>query len=666
MQATITRRILLCAGLGGFFTGQALFPGFLRRDGDRMVNGQGQEVILRGIGLGGWMLQEPYMLRLSKVAVNQSQIRARITDLVGEARTTAFYEAWRAHQTTKGDIDSLASWGFNAVRVPLHYNLFTLDADQEPIPGQNTWLQTGFALTDSLLSWCRVNHIYLILDLHAAPGGQGNDLAISDRNPNKPSLWQSPANQQKLVALWRRLAERYASDPWIGGYDLINETNWGFTTPATDEHGCAEKDNTPLRALLERTTDTIRAVDPRHIIFIEGNCWANNFHGLLPLWDSNMVVSFHKYWNYNDQGSIQGMIDMRARYHVPLWLGESGENSNTWTTDAIALVEKNHISWTWWPLKKAGLNNPLEFRLPEGWDALVAYWEGKGPRPTADAAYHLLMELATNAGVSRNTYHKDVVDAMFRQVATDKTSPYQGLQVQPGTRLYGVNYDLGRNGFAYYDMDTANFRTSTGHSSAWNRGGYYRNDGVDIIRCGDSLSMGYAVTDIEPGEWLQYTVNVPRSGYYTVSYRVEPAPEDRPAQLGKRVTAPSSADTPAAAAAAAAIAAPRSGNRHKVGSDQASMASFVSAPPSWELLDYTDSMGALILDDCSLPVAATGSMTVPTGSRDSDADDASPPKADVLPWVSTGTHQVYLSEGVHRLRLLARNSGFRLSYIEFQ
>src|SRR6185437_15341449 len=141
-------------------------------------------------------------------------------------------------------------WGFNSVRLPMHYALYTLPVDQEPVAGQDTWLEKGFALTDSLLNWCRADHIYLILDMHAAPGGQGNDLPIADRDPSKPSLWQSPADRAKMLALWRKLAGRYANQPWIGGYDIINEPNWGFSGDTADPHGTREKMNAPLRQLM--------------------------------------------------------------------------------------------------------------------------------------------------------------------------------------------------------------------------------------------------------------------------------------------------------------------------------------------------------------------------------------------------------------------------------
>src|SRR5258705_1258608 len=234
--------------------------GFLHARNGTIRNGSDQEIILRGVGLGGWMLQEPYMLKLSGAAMAQHEIRKKITDLVGEKNTRVFYDAWLNNHCTKADIDSLAAWGFNSVRLPMHFNLFTLPVEKEPVKGKNTWLSKGFTLTDSLLSWCKANHIYLILDLHASPGGQGNDNAISDRDASKPSLWQDSANRNKTIALWEKLAIHYANEEWIGGYDLINETNWGFDD-GKDKNGCGEKNNIPLKALLKDITAAVRKAD---------------------------------------------------------------------------------------------------------------------------------------------------------------------------------------------------------------------------------------------------------------------------------------------------------------------------------------------------------------------------------------------------------------------
>ena len=110
-------------------------------------------------------------MEMSNLATSQSQIRAKIEALIGISATQDFYNAWLKNHFTIRDVDSLASWGFNSIRLPMHYNLFTYPIEKETISGDNTWLEKGFVMVDSLIKWCTEDHIYLILDLHAAPGG---------------------------------------------------------------------------------------------------------------------------------------------------------------------------------------------------------------------------------------------------------------------------------------------------------------------------------------------------------------------------------------------------------------------------------------------------------------------------------------------------------------
>jgi endoglucanase len=497
--------------------------GFLKTDRQRIVNGNGDNVLLRGIGLGGWMLQEGYMLHLNKEG-QQYRIKQRIASLIGEEETKAFYKAWLSNHTTKTDIDSLHAWGFNSVRLPMHYNLFTLSTDQEPEAGKDTWLTIGFALTDSLVSWCKVNHMYVMLDLHAAPGGQGNDLNISDRDPSKPSLWQSEANRQKTIALWQKIAARYANEPTVGGYDILNEPNWGFEDTLNDRNGLKEEKNVQLKQLLIDITHAIREVDKNHLIIIEGNGWGNNYKGILGPWDKNMVLSFHKYWNNNDQQSIQHIVNFRNQYDMPVWIGETGENSNTWFTEAIRLFEKNNIGWCWWPLKKLGNNNPLQIKSNPGYDSLVNYWNGKSSLTPAHV-YDALMELAKQTKCENNIVHRDVIDAMIRQPFSHDAIPFKANKISEGTVIYAVDYDLGVNGVAYYDMDTANYRISTGKESMGNRGRTYRNDGVDIYE--DSIQKSnFYVGHTEDGEWLQYTIDVLEEGKYNLKIAVSASNND--------------------------------------------------------------------------------------------------------------------------------------------
>ena len=489
--------------------------GFLHRDGQKIVDGEGKNVVLRGLGLGGWMVQEGYMLQTQSFASPQHMIKQKIQDLLGKENTKEFYTAYKTNGITKRDIDSLAVWGFNSVRLPMHYNLYT-PAVEEERNSEITWMEEGFTMTDNLLKWCAENKIYLILDLHAAPGGQGNDAAISDYDNTKPSLWQSEANQKKMIALWKKLASRYKDSPWIGGYDIINEPNWNFT--GTNINGCDENSNAPLRELMVAVTKAIREADTNHLIFIEGNCWGNNYNGIFPLWDENMALSFHKYWNYNTTASIQKMLDYRTQYNVPIWLGESGENSNVWFKDAISLVEKNNIGWAFWPMKKieniAGITSVT--KIPE-YDVLLKYWKNGGEKPSVDFAKRALMKMAENYKMENVTIKPDVIDAMFRQVQTNETKPYKKHLI-PG-KIFATEYDLGTNEQAYLDKDFVNYKVDTGTSVEWNKGNSMRNDGVDILPCKEADSNGFQVSFIEDGEFLQLTAEVKKSKIYKIAFR---------------------------------------------------------------------------------------------------------------------------------------------------
>jgi hypothetical protein len=469
--------------------------GFLHAEGNRIVDGSGENFIIRSIGTGNWMLQEGYMMNTVGIAGTQHEFREKLEQTIGKARTEDFYASWLENHFTRRDLDSMKAWGFNAIRPALHYKWFTLPVEEEPVTGEQTWLETGFRLTDSLVKWCSENEMYVIFDMHGAPGGQGKNADISDYDSLKLSLWESEANKTKLVALWYRIAERYSDEPWVGGYDLINETNWAFS----------ESNNKPLRDLYERITDTIRQVDKNHILFIEGNWFANDFSGLTPPWDDNLVYSFHKYWTRNEPGSLDYATWLRRDFNVPLWLGESGENSNTWFTNLIALCEQENIGWSWWPVKKAGLNNVMRVKVNSDYTQMVNSWRGQADPLTPDDAYDAVMTFSENHRAENCIVQYDVIDAMIRQPSTTDLKPFRVYRI--GDHVFATDYALGRNGYAYFDTDTANYSGEDEQYIAWNTGWQYRNDGVDIEQCSDpDTTNGYNVGWINDGEWMVYHI----------------------------------------------------------------------------------------------------------------------------------------------------------------
>jgi len=501
-----------------FFTSFS-FSQNLKTEGKIIVDGDGNEVLLRGYAPGGWLLIEGYMMHETDGSIGaQHQIKSNLVSLMGAEKTEEFFKKWRENHFTKRDVDSLASWGFNSIRVPLHYNLFTLPIQEEPTAGENTWLEEGFSIVDNVLAWAKPHNMYVILDLHAAPGGQGRNTDISDYDPNKPSLWESEQNKSKTVALWRKIAERYKDNEWIGGYDLLNETNWDLP------------EGKDLKDLFVRITNAIREVDDKHIIIIEGNDYANNFTGLLPPWDDNMAYSFHKYWNSTNEDDLNWILPIREQYDVPLWMGESGENSNTWYTDAVSLFENNNVGWAWWAMKKIGsVNSPYRIVVNDGYQKILNYWKDEGDKPTEQEAYDAMMKLADNALSENCLYRKGISDALLRQPHTNATLPFKERQVIPGV-VYLSDYDLGKNNYAYYDKDVATYHQSSGSFVAWNRGWRYRNDGVDIEDNNDNTnSNGYHLGFVDKGEWTKYSVKINSSGIYRV--RVRHASEQTGGQL---------------------------------------------------------------------------------------------------------------------------------------
>jgi len=345
--------------------------GFFSTDGPDIVDPDGNPVVLKGVGLGGWLMPEGYILHIAAPDGGSPRtILAQIEDLIGPQNTDQFYEIYRANYVEEKDVAAIAGWGFDHIRLPFHYNVFY-------DPDTGTFKEDGFALLDTFLEWCRTHGLYVILDMHATPGAQ-NALNISDSD-GVARLWTEPdPYQDQTVEIWTEIARRYADETQIIGYDLINE-------PVTPD-GVTTED---LFVFYERLAEAVRQVDTNHILFIEGNYFATTFlapEDLVPF-DDNMVYTFHKYWNGTALNSIQYLLDIRDETNVPLWLGETGENSNTWFY-LVTLLMKNHgIGVNWWTHKKIETTtSPLSAPFAPGYEAVLDYWRGSGPRPSAQAA----------------------------------------------------------------------------------------------------------------------------------------------------------------------------------------------------------------------------------------------------------------------------------------
>jgi endoglucanase len=473
----------------------------LKVDGVKIVNSStNEEVILNAMNFGNWMVMEGYMMNSGNQAPDQHTWKRKLTTLIGAANTKTFYDTWLNNHVTQSDVAQIKTWGFNAVRVPIHYEYFVNEGTPD------VWNNQGFTLLDNLISWCRDAGIYVIIDLHATPGGQ-SDNAISDYDNTKLSFWDSAVNKTKTVELWRKISERYKLESWVAGYDLINEPAWNLPN------------GTDLRNIYGRITDVIRANSDNHILFIEGNWYANDYTGLTPAWDANMVYTFHKYWSATSNQDIKWITDFRSAQNRPIWCGEHGENSNDHFTKTVEVFNANGIGMSWWPMKKfASINDFADAKYPAGYTDLLNYFGGTNPSLNPTTAFNTVMHLAENVKLENCTVQTEVIRSIFKQPGTRDTEPFSNNSI-PG-KLYAPNYDYGMKGYAYSDQAWEDFHITTDNYTAWNNGWVYRNNGVDIEATTDAESNGYTVGWFNAGEWMKYTVNVSQPGTYTIEFRV--------------------------------------------------------------------------------------------------------------------------------------------------
>jgi len=95
--------------------------------------------------------------------------------------------------------------GLNCIRVPFNYRHFEDDIN----PG--VYKEEGFRLLDRVVERCTRENLYVVLDMHAVPGGQNQDWH-SDSGVHKALFWQHKEFQDRAVNLWVALAKRYAGN----------------------------------------------------------------------------------------------------------------------------------------------------------------------------------------------------------------------------------------------------------------------------------------------------------------------------------------------------------------------------------------------------------------------------------------------------------------------
>jgi endoglucanase len=336
--------------------------GFVHTDGKNLVAPNGTRLQLRGTSLGNWLEQEGYMFQLEGGPQSPREIEDLVNELIGPEEAAEFWKSYRDAYITEDDIRFLHQAGLNSIRIPLHYKYFVAGDDE------------GFRLLDRVIGWAKKYDLYVVLDMHCAPGGQtGTNI---DDSWGYPWLYESAADQQLTIDTWKRIAEHYRNNSTVLGYDLLNEPIPHY--PQLQQY------NKDLEPLYKRISAGIRQVDSHHVLILGGAQWDSNFNVFGPPFDKNVMYTFHKYWTPPTEAVIQSYLDFRAKYNVPIWLGESGENTDAWIHDFVTVLNKDDVGWAFWTYKRMDATaSVVSWEKPVYWDEIAAY--AKLPRTTGDS-----------------------------------------------------------------------------------------------------------------------------------------------------------------------------------------------------------------------------------------------------------------------------------------
>ncbi|MDP4209291.1 MAG: cellulase family glycosylhydrolase [Bacteroidota bacterium] len=458
---------------------------FLHTEGQNIVNEQGKRVLLQGVGLGNWMLPEGYMWKFGEHGDRPRKIEKIVADHIGQEKADKFWKAFRRNYITEADIKRIAELGFNSVRPALNARLFLTEGEN------NQFVDEGFELLDNLIKWCKKYHLYVIVDMHGAPGGQTGQN-IDDSPNNKPELFSDPKNEDLLVKLWVKIAEKYKDEPTVAAYDLLNE-------PLPERTGAAEQYKDRLVPMYQKLIAAIRTVDKKHMFTLEGYNWANNWSVFNKALDSNMFFQFHYYcWDRPDNlNDISNYLKKQQQLNTPVWVGETGEKNNAIYFATTQYFEKHNIGWSFWPWKKMDTQNtPYSIKSPDGWKEIAAY-SRNGKDITATDAEKIFNQLLENIKLENCVYFPDVVNSLFR------CAPL---------KLEAENY--GHDGYlkSYFVKDTL---AMSAH--------YRKKEPVKVVVINNdehSLISGQVV-ELGAGEWTAYKIKSTKKAEYNVSLQLK-------------------------------------------------------------------------------------------------------------------------------------------------
>ena len=326
-----------------------------------ILDSTGKKINLCGVNLGGWLMMEGYILYGRNIP--ERGFKEEFRQHYGKNGLDDFTVLFRNNFIREEDFKNISRIGFNCIRLPFNHKLI------ENQDARFSINKEGLRFLKRIVSICKKYNIYCILDMHAAPGSQNEDWH-SDSD-GKALLWKDKTYRERFYRLWEVIADTFKDEDNVAGYNILNE-------PVIKNNGRAI-----LRPFYKETVRSIRAIDKHHIIFLDGNLWAQRLEDIGEPFSDNLSYSIHyyqpleftfnfvkdlrypgkmygRYWDIDTiRKSLGVYYDYSKKWKVPIFLGEFGVNSrcgacfgeNEWVRDVLRCCREFGFHWTYWTYK---------------------------------------------------------------------------------------------------------------------------------------------------------------------------------------------------------------------------------------------------------------------------------------------------------------------------
>ncbi|MBQ4625901.1 MAG: cellulase family glycosylhydrolase [Clostridia bacterium] len=311
---------------------------FIRAENGEFVSECGEKVVFRGINLNDDIMNfEKYDLAPDS---NNQQIFASLESRFGRYGARELMKKHYASFISDADLKKIQKLGANCVRVPLQYKLLCRK--------DNCKGDIDFDKLDGIVEKCRKLGIYVIFDLHCAPGAQNRDSAFAEGEES--SFFKSGKEgfeaRNAAIRLWTQVAAHFCDEPAVAAYDLLNRPLNKMPQPPESID--------ILHKFYRRALKAIRTVDARHTVIMQAAYGIETLPDAEKLGGENVAFGLYSHFHttFETDALMNAINEKKGAIPFIICKVRAEENIDY----SLTAFNGNNISWLFGDYKGNGMN----------------------------------------------------------------------------------------------------------------------------------------------------------------------------------------------------------------------------------------------------------------------------------------------------------------------